>query len=322
MDKPLITIIVPVYNSYDYIDRCIESILKNTYKNIELILINDGSNDKSLEKLEKYKSNKKVKIINQENIGVAKTRNKGIKLATGEYIMFIDNDDFIDNTYIEEYVNNIDSNVDIIIGGYKRVNDTKELFKILPRRGIFYPYTVVAPWAKLYRKSFIIENDIKFLDYCIGEDAYFNIKAYNIENGNIKIINNIGYNWYFNDGSVSNTSQRGFNKKVDITYLFDKLEPLFKNEVIKNYYFERYAIWYLLFSGQNSNGRDFENEYQKINNWLKVNRIKDKILLIGSSYKGESIKTRMIVSLFVIIKKIGLIKIFIKLYCRCKLYEK
>ena len=96
-----ISVIVPVYNQEKYIGRCIDSVLNQTMTDFELILINDGSKDKSLDILRNYeKKDKRIKIIDQKNMGVAKTRNKGIEIASGEFIVLVDNDDYLDNTYL------------------------------------------------------------------------------------------------------------------------------------------------------------------------------------------------------------------------------
>ena len=100
-----ISIIVPIYNCEKYIDNCIRSLLNQTYSNIEILLINDGSTDKSLEIIKKYKDNNKVKIYSQKNSGANKARNYGVKKSTGDYIMFVDSDDWIDNNTIEMLVN-------------------------------------------------------------------------------------------------------------------------------------------------------------------------------------------------------------------------
>ena len=101
--KPKVSVIIPVYNSEKYIEKCINSVLEQDYQEFELILINDGSKDGSLKILERYKEKYKEKIVlvNQENCGVSKTRNKAIQMANGKYIMFIDNDDFIDKDYVK-----------------------------------------------------------------------------------------------------------------------------------------------------------------------------------------------------------------------------
>ena len=105
-EEQKISIIVPIYNDEKYLKRCIESILKQTYTNIELILINDGSEDKSLEICEEYKKNdNRIIIVNKENEGVSVARNIGIEKATGELISFVDADDYLEITFLQELFN-------------------------------------------------------------------------------------------------------------------------------------------------------------------------------------------------------------------------
>lgn len=101
MEDKLISIIVPVYNAEKYLDNCISSILNQTYKNIELILVNDGSTDNSLQICNKYKEDKRVKIYSQENKGQGAARNKGIDVANGYYIGFCDADDTLNEHMYE-----------------------------------------------------------------------------------------------------------------------------------------------------------------------------------------------------------------------------
>ena len=91
-----VSVIVPVYNAKDYIIRCIDSILEQTFKDIELILIDDGSTDGSELICDRYKSNNTVKVIHQENRGVSSARNRGLEVATGTYVAFVDSDDYLE----------------------------------------------------------------------------------------------------------------------------------------------------------------------------------------------------------------------------------
>lgn len=118
--KDLISIIFPFYNVEDYIEEAIESILGQTYKNLEIIIINDGSKDKSKNKIEKYlKQNSNIKYIEHENKGLAESRNIGLHNSSGEFIMFIDSDDFVDNKMVEIMYNNIKSNkANVCVSGY------------------------------------------------------------------------------------------------------------------------------------------------------------------------------------------------------------
>lgn len=320
--KPKVSVIIPVYNSEKYIERCIESVLNQTFQNFELIVINDGSKDNSQEILEGYKEKyaNKIMLINQENMGVSKTRNKAIKIANGEYIVFIDNDDYIDNDYIETHIQNIEEvNADIVMSGYRRVNiDKKVLFKQKLLNTNWSKYIVLAPWAKIYKREFLLKNNIEFLDYAIGEDVYFNLVAFAKE-PKIEIIDYIGYNWFFNTKSVSNTSQRGLSKDIDIRVLLDKiLREYDKKDELIEYYFVRYFIWYMLFSGRKSSSKNFMDYYVKCKMWFQENKIKNKISPFSNQLKGESLKNRMIVGTFLLMDKLHAIKLFSKIYCKGK----
>lgn len=107
----LVSIIVPIYNSEKFLYSLLNNLIQQTYKNIEIILVDDGSTDNSLKICNEFKKNdNRIKILSKENEGVSVTRNKGIDVATGEYITFLDSDDTLNSKYIEELVNNIDEN--------------------------------------------------------------------------------------------------------------------------------------------------------------------------------------------------------------------
>ena len=108
MDKRLISVIIPVYNTADYLPRCLDSILNNTYRNLEVICINDGSRDNSLEILNAYsEKDSHVRVINQENGGISAARNNAMDLASGEYIAFVDSDDWVHSHYFEVLLNGL-----------------------------------------------------------------------------------------------------------------------------------------------------------------------------------------------------------------------
>ena len=129
MSNPTVSVIIPVYNAQDGIKQCLDSLLNQSFTDFEIILLNDGSTDNSLEVIKKYAAvNDFIRVIDKENEGVAKTRNKGIQLANGKYIVFIDNDDFVDSDYLERFYNAIDQEqLDIVLGSYKRVNQEMKL---------------------------------------------------------------------------------------------------------------------------------------------------------------------------------------------------
>lgn len=109
-NKPLISVIVPVYNVQKYIRQCLNSIILQTYRNLEIILIDDGSKDASLKIIREYeKKDNRIKVLTQKNEGVSKTRNKGIALSKGDYISFIDSDDYISLSLYQKFVNSINN---------------------------------------------------------------------------------------------------------------------------------------------------------------------------------------------------------------------
>lgn len=315
-----ISIIVPIYNAEKTIEKCINSILKQTYPDYELLLINDGSKDNSQELIKKYQKNNKVKIINQKNHGVAYTRNLGIKKAIGKYIMFIDNDDYIDENYLEKHITIIEKEKsDIVISGYRRINiENKILHEEKLENTYWSRYIIAAPWAKIYKKEFLIKNNIEFLSYGIGEDVYFNLICYSY-NPKVFITNYVGYNWFFNTKSVSNTSQKGLNKEVDILILLNKIIDKYNNlDDYLCYYLNRYYIWYLLFSGRKANKNDFVLEYKRLKKWYYTKKIQLKIMPWSNKIKGEPLTNRLAVLLFIILEKLHLISLFSIFYCQSR----
>ena len=307
-----ISVIIPVYNSEKYIERCLNSIINQTYKNLEIILLNDGSTDKSYSIIEEYKKlDSRIKLINQNNQGVAKTRNKGILNSTGELIMFVDNDDYLDCDYIKKLYDEIEDN-DVIVSGYKRVTDKKIIYKKKIKKNNWGKFENVAPWGKLIKRNYLVKNNIQFYDYSIGEDIIFNFKLYTATK-KIKIISNYGYNWYYNNNSVSNTRQKKFNKNILI--LLDEMAKNDKDEMTK-YYIGRYYIWYLLFSGRYTKNKDFLSEYKKISEWMINNNYKNVISIHKILKNESSLKNKIIITIFYIIEKLKLISLFAKLYCK------
>lgn len=181
-----VTVILPVYNAEDYLERCFDSILNQTYKDYEIMVVNDGSKDSSYEIIKKYEEKypDKITVINQENKGVARTRNESINRADSKYIMFVDNDDYLDKDYIETYVKAIEKDEnDIVVGGFRRTNEKGKIVKKLELQNEEWSkFMIMTPWAKIYKRQYLIDNEIKFLETNIGEDNYFNLKAFLMTN--------------------------------------------------------------------------------------------------------------------------------------------
>lgn len=320
MSKPAISVIIPVYNAQDGIKRCVDSLLNQSFKNFEIILLNDGSKDNSLNILKEYELKYSfVRVINKQNEGVAVTRNKGILLAEGEYTMFIDNDDFVDSDYIETFYQAIhEKKLDLVIGGYKRVNqDNQIIFSQNIQQSEWSKYIIMAPWAKIYRTEFLKTNNLEFFDYGIGEDIIFNLAAYKATD-KIGLLDYKGYNWYYNSQSISNTSQRGFSPKIDILVLFSKIFELGKPSELEVYYLKRYYVWYLLFSGRSSSNQEFIHQYIRIKEWLKENKLISTISPLSKKVQGERFQTKISLIVFLSLEKLRLVPLFAKIYCKGK----
>ena len=181
-----VSIIIPIYNVKEYLQECIESVLNQTYADIEILLIDDGSEDNSSEICDKYaEQSNKIKVFHIKNGGVSNARNLGIKEATGKYIMFVDSDDVIESQMVEKMVENIE-NYDMVICGYWEkfrnmnlkhevtsvvidIDKEKSITDIFEREG-YGGYL----WNKIFITNIIKENEIKFnKDIYMCEDLYF-----------------------------------------------------------------------------------------------------------------------------------------------------
>ena len=320
MSKPAISVIIPVYNAQDGIKRCVDSLLNQSFKNFEIILLNDGSKDNSLNILKEYELKYSfVRVIDKQNEGVAVTRNKGILLAEGDYTMFMDNDDFVDSDYLETFYQAIhEKKLDLVIGGYKRVNQAKQIiFSQDIQQSEWSKYIIMAPWAKIYRTEFLKTNNLEFFDYGIGEDIIFNLTAYKTTD-KIGLLDYKGYNWYYNNQSVSNTTQRGFSPEIDILVLFSKILELGQPSELVVYYLKRYYVWYLLFSGRTSSNQEFIHQYIRIKEWLKENALISTISPLSKKVQGERFQTKISLIVFLSLEKLRLVPLFAKIYCKGK----
>ena len=243
-----VSVIVPIYNSEKTLDYCLNSIISQTYKNLEIILVNDGSNDNSINIISKYQEkDSRIIIINKENSGVADTRNKGIDKATGKYIMFVDSDDIIIDNYIEELMNTLISNKsDIVVSSMTIRNKNKDTYislnkdlKNISRKDIIDEIINTINFSSscktLFKKSIL--NDLRFnTELKYGEDMLF---EYNLlGKGKISYIDNHGYIYIQNKESMMNKNTYKYVQKYlnDSIYVLDQIliDNLDKKELIDN----------------------------------------------------------------------------------------
>ena len=213
--KPMATIIIPVYNAQAYLEKCLDSALQQTYDNYEIICVNDQSPDDSQRILEEYGkkySEKLHYICNEENIGQGQSRMRAIAMAKGEYIFFLDSDDYLDQDYLETFMREVqEEDYDVVVAGFKRIMPDKTVdHDIIESEFTRVCYTVAC--CKMYRKDFILQHRIDFTDQRIGEDIFFTLSFY-CSKARTKFIHYFGYNYLYNPKST--TGALRYNKHFE-----------------------------------------------------------------------------------------------------------
>lgn len=276
VEYPLVSVIVPVYNVEAYIEECLTSIVDQTYQQLEIIVIDDGSTDNSNEKLQPYLSDKRVQLITQSNKGLSGARNTGLEAATGKYILFVDSDDYIQLKTIKEVVKNLEKNhLDLIRFNGKAFID--ELNKPIEQNSYDFSHrlqegriyrgdlfkanrrTFVSPvYLYIIRRDVIEENKIRFYEGILHEDELFTTQVF-VAINSMMYINQYYYNRRYRENSIM-TDQS--NERLQQT-------------------FESYAVIY----------KELEKMYVQ-NNYSKEQKklIKRQMLSIYSGLKKSTLK--------------------------------
>ncbi len=210
-----VTVIVPVYGVEKYLRRCLDSLVKQSYEDYEVICVNDCSPDGSQKILEEYKQTYPEKIFvieNEENLGQGRSRMRALSQAKGAFVMFVDSDDYVAEDYIERFMSEtVQGDYDVIFAGYTR--DTAGKFQEYDVADS--PWTLLCQptvWARLYRKDFLLDNGIDFSDARAGEDIYFSTAVF-CQNVKYKMIRYHGYFYYLNRQST--TGRMTYDKKLE-----------------------------------------------------------------------------------------------------------
>lgn len=257
LPTPKISIIVPCYNVEKYIEKCMESLINQTFTDIEIIAVNDGSRDRTFDVLSEYAiRDSRVIVINQQNQGLSGARNSGIAKAIGEYIVLVDGDDWIDLETCEAAFNAAVSNsADVVMWSYIREYETLSLPKIIFDKDIIFEEkqcknlhrrfvglvdnelnnpenfdNILTAWGKLYKRQIIIDNQLQFVDLKkIGtyEDGLFNLEYYAFVKKAVFI--NKWFNHYLKSNSTALT--QSYKPK-----LFEHYKTLFR--IIEHYIFK------------------------------------------------------------------------------------
>ena len=315
-----VSLIVPVYNASKTIERCIQSVLSQTFTNYELILIDDGSSDDTLSICQRFADKYSfIKCYTHENHGVSYTRNRGIRESSGKYIMFADGDDYLLPDMLEQYYHvATTTNSEIIIGGIIFVKNGEKHVKLPPNEE-YTPDTPIDYMAqgfrgifgyvpnKMYLRSFIIDNAIEFPeDYTAQEDLLFALSAYD-HCHSVHQIQYAGYVYIMPEKEKAISFEALLNNKlklgkiavsrgIDTTFLITQINRLLYNELfhadsledINNYINEKDILnWidYKLCTDREQRlilKLAMEHKYRRIFNYFKVRR-KAKSLLRGHS---------------------------------------
>lgn len=234
----LISIIVPVYNAQDYLDKCLVSIINQTYKNIEIIIIDDGSTDNSKEIIRKYRNNdNRIFYYYQENSGAGIARNTGIDFSRGNYITFIDSDDYVNEKYIEKMYMAIKPDDAFSICGTINVSydGTEKIVNV--NKKLVNAFRGIAQYRRLVNKRILLESQIKFSDLKICEDLEFYSKLMIYSNMKYSIVNESLYYYVQRENSLIHTfdkNQEDTLKAVNNIIAFCKDNnryEIYKNEL-------------------------------------------------------------------------------------------
>lgn len=251
------SIIVPIYNVEKYLDKCISSLLNQTYKNIEIILVDDGSPDGCPEKCEQYShQDNRVIVIHKKNGGLSDARNSGLRIATGDYIIFVDSDDYIELDTCEKLIPFTEKIPQIIVADAIVEGGNQDLTHIINgemmsgERYLLESYRVnkapMAAWLNIYNREFLLNNDLWFKKGILHEDEQFTPRAL-LKAEKVVVSNQLFYHYIIRENSI--TTKKDKRKNADDLYsTCCELEQIYKqldNHELKKYLLNSLADKYL-----------------------------------------------------------------------------
>lgn len=282
--KPKISIIVPVYNVENYLTRCIDSILNQSFEKFELILVNDGSNDDSLNICKKYLNiDERIKLVSQSNKGLSAARNTGLKYASGNYICFIDSDDFVEKDYLFLLLSNIEKfNSDISMCEYyltddkgkqysvEKFNEPKDVSVLSGKETFSYFYKEnyapnVVAWNKIYTRGLF--DNVKYNEGSYFEDEFIALSLF-YEAKKVSFVRTPLYDYVQRQDSIMHTPLT-LKKVQDKTVMYKSRIEFFKEHKNKSMYklaVQQYKNWLIYVEGakiNDINKSKVQSEYRK-----------------------------------------------------------
>lgn len=309
VERPMVSVLVPVYNAERYLERCLGSILNQDYPQIEIVAVDDGSSDDSYRILTSYQERfpGKVAVHHQENAGVAAARNKAIELARGTYLMFADNDDYLEPDAVSLLVDAAQqTEAEVVCAGFQRSDENgRVISSMVPDPSTQWaPYEVSAAWAKLFSTAFVRRYDLSFLPTNIGEDIYFTLPAISLSK-RTTVVQAIVYNWFYNTASVSNTLHKTSSGLELDTTMQQVIDLLNKQGLsvsgMSLHYLIRLVAWFLMYTRRGDGLRRSREVLREYIGWLDSHLPdwRDDPFATPSLPTGDALPSRLATWLFV-----------------------
>lgn len=308
-----VSIVVPIYNIEDFVEECIQSIIKQTYKDIEIVLVNDGSSDSSAAITSLYAAkDSRVKLINKQNQGLIRARQDGLRAATGDYILYVDGDDWIEPEFVEVYVRQaLASRADIVMsdhweylkgnkailrngikpGYYNKNRLENEVYPFMLCSGKFSQFGIFSyVWGKLYKKSILLNHQLNVNpEIFIGEDAACLYPTL-LEANSLSVIDQPLYNYRQRINSLIKTKKNDEISKIQLFYSY--LYKIFKSHQLNTVLLPQLNLFTLSLLAVRSNGRTANNQNDLLYPFSRV-RKGDNVVIYGAGTFGQHLKTRI-----------------------------
>lgn len=258
--KPLVSVIIPIFRVEDYLDRCVQCVCEQTYRNLEIILVDDGSDDNCPAMCDEWsKKDNRIQVIHKKNGGLSDARNAGLKVASGEFVYFLDSDDYVKSETIEKALDvMLEKNVDVVVFGFQKVDESGKYISDSTfhvgeynfstekeKLRFIYKYLLQMKvgwevWSRLYRMDIIRKNNLKFEPNkeIFAEDRCFNL-YYTLCSNSLYCMEDKFYYYLIRNNSIMGKQKEWkVNEAVQLSKkVFEKAKEKNMNYIMKNYHY-------------------------------------------------------------------------------------